>query len=223
MHTLRTAGELLVDVALAVGDHGDASCAAQHLRGFLRSQKPAIGFLVLERPWPGIFHFDRGAVEYLRADQPDHAAIGRVDGDGWMQKQTKIAVIAGTPEAALAGGVAGEVEFRRILNRQHVPPDCTLAGETPSGSQHLAMADRGMVKEAAKGKRLVAISRQGMNTGRGLFTHRLQQTCADTTQTRITKATKIFLNHTTRPPRRSGPRNHGSSRRQSRFALVRPP
>src|SRR5271165_5405202 len=118
-----------------------------------------------------------------------------------MQKQPKIAVIAGTAEAALAGGVAREVEFGRVLDRQHMPPDCTLAGKPRSSGQHFTMADRVVVEEATKCKRLVAVVRQGMNARRGLLAHRLQQTCTDTAETLITKAAQILLNHANRPHR----------------------
>ena len=44
VHTGRATGELLVDVALAVGDHGDARRPSQHIGGFFRREQPTIGF-----------------------------------------------------------------------------------------------------------------------------------------------------------------------------------
>src|SRR5271165_3693425 len=63
------------------------------------------------------------------------------------------------------------------------------------------MADRVVVEEATKCKRLVAVARQGMNARRGLLAHRLQQTRTDTAETLITEAAQILLNHANRPPR----------------------
>ena len=91
--------------------------------------------------------------------------------------------------------MAGEVELRRVLDRQHVPPGRTLAGEPPGRGQHLVSADTGVVEETAKGQRLVAVLRQRMQAGRRLLTHRLQQTRANAPKTRITEPTKIFLHH----------------------------
>ena len=91
--------------------------------------------------------------------------------------------------------MAGEVELRRVLDRQHVPPGRTLAGEPPGRGQHLVSADATVVEETAKGKRLVAVFRQRMQADRRLLTHRLQQTRANAAKTRITEPTKIFLNH----------------------------
>ena len=39
-------------------------------------------------------------------------------------------------------------------------------GEAPRGGQHLAMADRAVIKKATKTKRFVAVFRQGMHAGR---------------------------------------------------------
>ena len=80
-----------------------------------------------------------------------------VDGDGRMQEQPKIAVIAGTPEAAFADCMARKVEFGRILDGQHVPPSRTLASIAPRGGQHLGVADRAVVEEAAERELLVAV------------------------------------------------------------------
>ena len=85
---------------------GESVCRAPP---FCSGRRSCAGFLVLERPRPGIFHFDRGAVEYLRADQPDHAATDRVDSDGRMQKQTNIAVIAGSPKPHLLAAWLGKL------------------------------------------------------------------------------------------------------------------
>ena len=80
-----------------------------------------------------------------------------------------------------------------------MPTGRTLAGGTPGGSQHLATADRAVVEETADGKCLVAIFRLGVDAGRGLPAHCLQQTRANTAQTRIAKPAEIFLNHANYP------------------------
>jgi len=195
LHTLRATGELLVDVALAIGDHGDACSSCQHLGGFVGGKQPAIGLLVLDPPLFEAVHLGVRAVENLRTDQADHAAMDGIHRDGWMQEQPEITVVAGSPKAGLAGSMAGEVELRRVLDRQHVPPGRTLAGEPPGRGQHLVSADAGVVEETAKGQRLVAVFRQRMQAGRRLLTHGLQQTRANAAKTRITEPTKIFLNH----------------------------
>src|SRR5208283_1998763 len=132
--------------------------------------------------------------------QADHAAMDRIDRNGRVQKQAEVAVIAGPPEAVFAGGMAGEVEFRRVLDRQHVTPGRSMAGKPSSGGEHLAIADRTVIEKATKGQLLVAVIRQPTDAGGRVLTHRIQQIRTDAPKPRIAKAPKIILKHANRPP-----------------------
>ncbi len=94
-----------------------------------------------------------------------------------------------------AVGVTGEVEFRGVLDRQHVPTRRALAGEPSSGGEHLAIADRAMIEEAAKGQLLVTVMRQRMDAGSRFLTHRIQQLRPNPAKTCIAKPTEIILQH----------------------------
>ncbi|HEY0582275.1 MAG TPA: hypothetical protein VGE94_08825, partial [Chloroflexota bacterium] len=62
------------------------------------------------------------------------------------------------------------------------------------------MADRVVVEEPAKGKRLGAILRQRVNARCRLLAHRVQQAGAYAAQTGITEPAKIFLQHANPSP-----------------------
>ena len=146
-----------------------------------------------------------------RRNQTDHAPMGGVDGDGRMQEQATIAVIAGAPEAALADGMAWKVEFGRILDGQHMAPCRTLASIAPRGGQHLGVADRAVVEEAAERELLIAVFRQDMDTRRGLLSHCVQQPRADTAQAGHHQSSRD------RPePRESSPKSSGGTESQLR-------
>ena len=55
MHAFGASGELLVDVALEVGDHGDARRSRQNAGSFLGGKQPAKGILVFNRRGLGSF------------------------------------------------------------------------------------------------------------------------------------------------------------------------
>ena len=93
----------------------------------------------------------------------------------------------------LAVGVAGEVELRRVLDRQHMASGRALAGELSRGDEHLAIADRTVIEEAAKGQFLIAVIRQRVDAGGRLLTHCLEQFCADAAKARIAKAPEVIL------------------------------
>jgi len=123
LHTLRATGELLTDVALAIGNHGDVCRSCQHLGGLVGGKQPTIELLLLDRPRLEVVYLGVRAGENLRTDQADHAAMDGIYRDGWMQEQPKVRVVAGSPEAALAGSMAGKLSLRpaRIRDiRQHV-------------------------------------------------------------------------------------------------------
>ncbi len=82
LHTGRATGELLVEVALAVGDHGDTRRPGQHIGGLFGREQPTIGFLVLDRTPLGSIDLGPGAIENLCADQTDYAAMDGIDRDG---------------------------------------------------------------------------------------------------------------------------------------------
>jgi hypothetical protein len=73
-----------------------------------------------------------GAIENLCAHQTNDAATNRIDRNGRVQKQAEVTIVAGSSEAVFAVGVAGEAEFRGVLDRQHVAPCRALAGERPA-------------------------------------------------------------------------------------------
>ena len=82
MHTGRATGELLVDVALAIGHHGHARRLSQHVSCLFRRKQPAVGFLVLDRASLGGVDLFSGAVENLSAHQTDYPAMDGIDRDG---------------------------------------------------------------------------------------------------------------------------------------------
>ena len=82
MHAGRATGELLVDVALTIGHHGDARRPGQHIGGFFGCEQPAVGFLVLDRASFGGVDLGPGAVENLSAHQTDYPAMDGIDRDG---------------------------------------------------------------------------------------------------------------------------------------------
>ena len=79
-----------------------------------------------------------------------------------MQKQAEVAAVAGGTEAAPAGRVALEVQFGRILDRQHMPPGRAPRGQPPRMHQHRVGADRAAVGKPPKPQRLVALVGQRM-------------------------------------------------------------
>lgn len=93
---------------------------SQHIGGFVRCEQPTIRFLVLDRPSLGRVDLGRGAIENLCAHQTNDAATNRIDRNGRVQKQAELTIVAGSSEAVFAVGVTGEVEFRSVLDRQHV-------------------------------------------------------------------------------------------------------
>jgi hypothetical protein len=116
-----------------------------------------------------------------------------------MNKQTYIAPVAGQPKATLTLDVIGKVEFRGILDRQHMPVLHPPARRPTGCDQHLGMANTAVIQEAAKGERLKAVIRQGMDAHRWLLAHSGQQPCANPTKPGITKTTKIVPTHANRP------------------------
>jgi hypothetical protein len=79
MHAGRTTGKLLVDVAFAVGDHGDARRLSQHIGSFFRREQPTIGCLVLDRASAGSLDLGPSAIENLSAYKTDYAAMDGID------------------------------------------------------------------------------------------------------------------------------------------------
>ena len=223
LDTARATGELLVDVALAVGDHGDASRLSQHIGGLFGRKQPAIGFLVLDRASAGSLDLGPGAIENLCAHQSNDTAMNRIDRNGRVQKQAEITIVSGSPEATFAVGVAGEVEFRGVLDRQHVPSGRALAGESSSGGEHFAIADRAMIEKAAKGQFLVTVIRQHMDAGGRLLTHRIEQFRANPAKTRIAKTPKIILQHRIGPYSMFDATESQFTPQGNRFALARTP
>jgi len=56
---------------------------------------------------------------------------------------------------------------------------CALSGALAGGDEHLGVADGVMLQEAAKGYRLIAVCREGMQTHAGPFPHRGKKPAAD--------------------------------------------
>ena len=122
-----------------------------------------------------------------------------------------------------AVGVAGKVEFRGVLDRQHVATHRTLAGEPSSRGEHLAIADRAMIEEAAKGQLLVTVIRQRMDAGGRFLTHRIQQLRSNLAKTRIAKTPEIILQHRIGPCSMFAATESQFTAHGNRFALVRTP
>jgi len=108
LHTGRLAGELLIDVALAIGDHGEAGRPGRQQRARLLGRgQPTPALLLRERPRLALRLRSAAAAKQLGMDQPQQGAILRINGDRRVQHQALlVAVIA---------------QARRVLDRQNVP------------------------------------------------------------------------------------------------------
>jgi len=164
-----------------------------------------------------------GAIENLCAHQTDYAAMDGIDRNGRVQKHAEVTIVAGSSEAVFAVGVARKVEFRGVLDRQHVATRRALAGEPSRGGEHLAIADRAMIEEAAKGQLLVTVIRQRMDAGGRFLTHRIQQLRPNPAQTCIAKAPEIVLQHRIGPCSMFAATESQFTTQGNRFALVRTP
>ena len=122
-----------------------------------------------------------------------------------------------------AVGMTGEVEFRCVLDRQHMASDRAITRVASRGGEHLVIADRAVIEEAAKGQFLVAVIRQRMDAGGRLLTHCLQQCRADPAKTRIAEAPEIILQHRIGPCSMFAVRKSQFPTQGNRFGLVRTP
>ena len=132
-------GEFLVDVALAIGDHGHHRRAAQHAVRRAHAVNPAPSFLALDRArdlalplsflptprrcfLPAAYEGVREPQNAARVAHLTRIAGAGVDDDHRMQKKSDVATIPDHAKAALASHMSRKIEFRRILDRQHVAP-----------------------------------------------------------------------------------------------------
>ena len=122
------AAEQLVDVALAVGEHGQLGGLGE--RGCRRraAVPPARRFLVGEAAAAPIAGRRRAPRPDLRAGEPDHRLAVEVDGEHRVQEEAGIAAVAGRPEAAPPSRPAGIVDLGGVLDRHDAPPAALLGG-----------------------------------------------------------------------------------------------
>ena len=198
MHVLRTAGEQVVDVALAVHHRGNLGRRLQPLAGDLGAVQPAARLLLLGATLAVVRDLARGAVQHHAVDQADHTASDCVDRQHRVQEQADILAVAALAEAVLAGFVGGEMQFRRVLDRQHMS-----AGDPPSGllaraRQHLLRGHLWIGQEAAELQRLIAVSGQPMHAQGASLLHRPQHRHAHFRQPFVAKLPKPRPNHANR-------------------------
>lgn len=119
-----------LDVALAVGDHGDSRRPGQHIGGFFGREQATIGFLSLDRTPLGSIDLVPGAIENLSAHHPDDAATGPINGNGRRNKPRSRSLLD-RPKPRLLSARRGKLNSVVSWIRQHVATHCALAGDRP--------------------------------------------------------------------------------------------
>src|SRR5208283_443239 len=206
VHIVRPAGELIIDVAVAVLYHREHRRVGQYRAGGLRPCQPSTGlFLIGRAPLEGLGLRGRreralafGAVDHLGTDQSNQPTLLGVHRDNRMHQHTKVLAIPHGAEAALAPGVGGVIQLRGIRDRQHVPPGRALGGLPAGMDQHLAHADRRVVEEAVELAGLAAVLGQCVQAHGPLLLHRRQQAVANLGQAAVAKAAELWLIHPNR-------------------------
>lgn len=185
-------GEFLVDVALAIVDESHHRRFLQHAVGRAETGDPAAGFLGLDRAWDPAFGLPLLASARRRflaavdvgVREPDDAArmahlpriaVARVHHDHRMQKKPDVAAVADHAEASLAPLVPGEIELRRVLDRQYVPPlrrDGRMIG---GGREHDLARYRPVVQKAPIALRRRPVAAEPPQASRALGRERRQK------------------------------------------------
>jgi len=187
-------GVFLIDVALAIIDEG-------HHRRFLQREvrrpqtpDPAPGFLGLDRaraPALGLSLLAPARRRLLATvdvgvREPDDAArmahlpriaVARVHHDHRMQKKPDVAAVADHAEASLAPLVPGEIELRRVLDRQYVPPPRRNGRMIGGGREHDLARYRLVVQKAPIALRRRPVAAEPPQASRALGRERRQKIC----------------------------------------------
>ena len=145
---LGPAAEQLVDVALAVGDHGQLGGLGEHRRRRRAAVLPARGLLVGEAAPAPIGGRRRAPRPDLRPGEPDHRLAVEVDGQHRVQEEAGIAAVAGRPEAAPPSRPAGIVDLGGVLDRHDAPPAALLGGARDERADDRFHRDVGRGQEA---------------------------------------------------------------------------
>jgi hypothetical protein len=98
----------------------------------------------------------------------------RIHRDDRVHEHADVAAVAHRAEAALAASMSGEVEFRCIGHRQHMPSSRTSSGQPPDMSQHFVAGDRLVFEKVGEPTRPGAILRQHAQAHGSLLLHRGQ-------------------------------------------------
>jgi len=136
-------------------------------RGFLRC-----GSRALRPPGAALLRLVTNASASPRMPPvwPTSRGIARtgLDDDHRMQEQPDVASVADHAKAALAARMAGEVEFRRILDRQHVAPMRRPRRMRGGGREHDLTRHRAIVQEAPEAFRPGPVAAEPSQTSAAL-------------------------------------------------------
>lgn len=124
----RPAGDILVDVAFAIGHDGDAACPGQRTGGAFGTVEPAPALLFGEGLVLALRGLAAGAHEEARVHQPHKRTVNRIDRDHRMQRDAAAFVLG--------------ANRRGVLDRQHMPPGNPPTGPPGRGFDHLLDAHR---------------------------------------------------------------------------------
>jgi hypothetical protein len=118
---VRQPREELVDIGLAIGNHGDERRAIEPRTRPGDGGEPAMALLALDRLVLIVVPLRRAAPPDRRPGKPQHRAVDRIDRQSGMDEQADVAAVADPPEPALAPRLGLIVDLRRILDQRDMP------------------------------------------------------------------------------------------------------
>ena len=180
---------LLEDVTLAVGDDRDTLRLRQRLLGLFGADKPAVRLLLLDRQCAVIRCPRRlRARPKLCPGQPQQRPAVRRNRDHRMHEQAPVGAVPDRPQAAHFSGMALEVHFRGVLDRQHVQSPGAFADLPAGGGLDLRCRHPFIAKKAAKAKLLRAPPAKSAQRAAGPLHHAVEKQGCPVCQPFVAKA-----------------------------------
>lgn len=192
------AGEQIVDVAFPIRHHRDQRRLGQPVRRDLGPRQPPARLLLIRRAMLPMRELARDAVHHDAVHQPDHSSPLGIHRQHRMQEQPQVLAVARRAKSPLARPVGGEMQLRRVLDRQHMATGRALPAQPSRRRQHLLRRHRGVGQKPAKPQRLIAVAGQPVPAQRPMPLHRRQQCLSNAGQPLVTKTPKTALDHANR-------------------------
>jgi hypothetical protein len=167
--------KFFVDVALSVSDNRHHCSRGEHALGRLRSLHPTIGFLFLNRLVAIIGSCRTLACPDLNASQSEQCPTGSIHRQHGMNKETRVNSIPARSKSPYSPGMCSVVEFRRVLNGQHMETGHPVRQCLPAMRRKLAHRHVGIIQPATKPYPIGAAIRRCPKIYRNAFGGALQQ------------------------------------------------